>query len=125
MTQLRKMMLEELQRRNYSNGTIRHHLRAVEEFANHYGKSPDKLGLNELRSYQAYLLKERKLAVGTVVNHVAGLRFFFVRTLKRHKTSPPVKYIFCTPKLAAASRWGRNSAPAICSKRLFNGDDAV
>ena len=83
MTQLRKMMLEELQRRNYSNGTIRHHLRAVEEFANRYGKSPDKLGLNELRSYQAYLLQERKLAVGTVVNHVAGLRFFFVRTLKR------------------------------------------
>jgi site-specific recombinase XerD len=77
------MMLEELQRRNYSNGTIRHHLRAVEEFANRYGKSPDKLGLNELRSYQAYLLQERKLAVGTVVNHVAGLRFFFVRTLKR------------------------------------------
>jgi hypothetical protein len=29
--------------------------RAVEKFANHYGKSPDKLGLNELRSYQAYL----------------------------------------------------------------------
>jgi integrase/recombinase XerD len=83
VTQLRKMMLEELQRRNYSNGTIQHHLRAVEEFAKHYGKSPDKLGLSELRTYQAYLLQERKLAVGTVVNHVAGLRFFFVRTLKR------------------------------------------
>ena len=92
MTQLRKMMLEELQRRNYSNGTIRHHLRAVEEFANHYGKSPDKLGLNELRSYQAYLLKERKLAVGTVVNHVAGLRFFFVRTLKRHEFRDFIPY---------------------------------
>ena len=83
MTQLRKMMLEELQRRNYSKDTIRHHLRAVEEFANHYHKQPDQLGLAELRSYQAYLLNERKLAVGTVVNHVAALRFFFVRTLKR------------------------------------------
>jgi integrase/recombinase XerD len=83
VTQLRKMMLEELQRRNYSKDTIRHHLRAVEEFAKYYKKSPDKLGLNELRSYQAYLLNERKLAVGTVVNHVAALRFFFVRTLKR------------------------------------------
>jgi site-specific recombinase XerD len=86
------MMLEELQRRNYSDGTIRHHLRAVEEFANHYGKSPDRLGLNELRSYQAYLLKERKLAVGTVVNHVAGLRFFFVRTLKRHEFRDFIPY---------------------------------
>jgi integrase/recombinase XerD len=83
VTQLRKMMLEELQRRNYSNHTIRHHLRAVEEFANYYKKAPDKLGLNELRSYHAYLLRERNLAVGTVVNHVAALRFFFVRTLKR------------------------------------------
>jgi site-specific recombinase XerD len=32
-----------------------------------------------------YLLKERKLAPGSVVNHVAGLRFFFVKTLKRHE----------------------------------------
>jgi integrase/recombinase XerD len=83
VTQLRKMMLEELQRRNYSNDTIRHHLRAVEEFSRHFAMAPDKLGLNELRTYQAYLLKTRKLAVGTVVNHVAALRFFFVRTLKR------------------------------------------
>ena len=30
-------------------------------FAKHFGKSPDKLGLNELRTYQAYLLRERKL----------------------------------------------------------------
>src|SRR5947209_20069248 len=77
------MMLEELQRRNYSKDTIRQHLRAVEEFANYYVKSPDKLGVTELRTYQAYLLNERKLAVGSVVNHVAALRFFFVKTLKR------------------------------------------
>jgi integrase/recombinase XerD len=85
VTRLRKMMLEELQRRNYSDDTIRHHLRAVTEFAEHFGKPPDKLGLDELRSYQVYLLKERKLAPGSVVNHVAGLRFFFVKTLKRHQ----------------------------------------
>jgi integrase/recombinase XerD len=85
VTRLRKMMLEELQRRNYSDGTIRHHLRSVSEFAEHFGKQPDKLGLDELRSYQVYLLKERKLAPGSVVNHVAGLRFFFVKTLKRHE----------------------------------------
>jgi site-specific recombinase XerD len=78
-------MLEELQRRNYSDDTIRHHLRAVTEFAEHFGKSPDKLGLEELRRYQVYLLKERKLAPGSVVNHVAGLRFFFVKTLKRYE----------------------------------------
>ena len=34
MTRLRKMMLEELERRNYSEGTTRHYLRYVERFAN-------------------------------------------------------------------------------------------
>ncbi len=55
MTRLRKMMLEELQRRNYSAITTRNYLRVVTEFAKHFGKSPDKLGPNELRTYQAYL----------------------------------------------------------------------
>ena len=85
MTRLRKMMLEELQRRNYSTITTRNYLRVVTEFANYFGKPPDRLGLNELRTYQAYLLRERKLTPGSVVNQVAALRFFFVKTLKRHQ----------------------------------------
>ena len=84
MTHLRKMMLEELQRRNYSEITTRKYLQVVTDFARYFGKSPDKLGPNELRSYQAYLLKERKLTPGTAVNCVAALRFFFVKTLRRH-----------------------------------------
>jgi integrase/recombinase XerD len=83
VTRLRKMMLEELQRRNYSSITTRNYLRVVTEFAKYFGKPPDRLGLNELRTYQAYLLRERKLTPGTVVKQVAALRFFFVKTLKR------------------------------------------
>src|SRR5258707_15326397 len=79
------MMLEELQRRNYSTITTRNYLRVVADFAKYFGKSPDKLGPNELRTYQAYLLQDRKLTPGTVVNWVAALRFFFVKTLKRHQ----------------------------------------
>src|SRR5262252_4437339 len=78
-------MLEELERRNYSAGTIRRYLRFVERFAQHFGKSPDKLGPEHLRSYQAYLLQQRKLCPGTVENHVAALRFFYLRTLHRHE----------------------------------------
>ena len=85
MTHLRKMMLEELERRNYSPNTIRYYLGFVERFAQHFGKSPDKLGLEHVRSYQAYLLKQQKLSPGSVENHVAALRFFFVRTLHRHE----------------------------------------
>jgi site-specific recombinase XerD len=78
-------MLEELERRNYSQGTIRYYLRFVERFAKHFGKSPDKLGPDHLRSYQAYLLKERKLCPGSVEHHVSALRFFYLRTLHRHE----------------------------------------
>ena len=85
MTGLRKMMLEELQRRNYSEITTRKYLQYVTAFARHFGKSPDQLGPNELRSYQAYLLQERKVTPGTAVNCVAALRFFFIKTLKRHQ----------------------------------------
>ena len=92
MTQLRRMMLEELQRRNYSAETVRQYLRAVAQFAKHFGKRPDQLGPDELRSYQAYLLRERKLAVGSVVAQVAALRFFYVRTLKRHPFREDLPY---------------------------------
>src|SRR6476660_9698731 len=77
------MMLEELQRRNYSEITTRNYVQYVTAFARHFGKSPDQLGPNELRSYQAYLLQERKVTPGTAVNCVAALRFFFIKTLKR------------------------------------------
>jgi len=73
------------QRRNYSQITTRNYLRVVADFAKYFGKSPDKLGPNELRTYQAYLLRERKVTPGTAVNCVAALRFFFIKTLKRHQ----------------------------------------
>ena len=85
MTHLRKMLLEELERRNYSAGTIRYYVRFVERFAQHFGKSPDKLGLEHIRSYQSYLLKQRRLSPGSVEHHISALRFFFVHTLHRHE----------------------------------------
>jgi integrase/recombinase XerD len=84
VTQLRKKMLEELQRRNYAQSTAKQYIRIVREFANYYNKAPDQLGPDQIREYSAYLFRERKLDPGTVQQHVAGLRFFYVKTLKRH-----------------------------------------
>ena len=59
MTQLRQRMLEELQRRNYSAGTIRLYLRHVAEFAQHFHRSPDQLGAEDIRQYQLFLIREK------------------------------------------------------------------
>ena len=79
------MLLEELERRNYSAGTIRYYVRFVERFAQHFGKPPDKLGPDHVRSYQSYLLKQRRLSPGSVEHHISALRFFYVQTLHRHQ----------------------------------------
>ena len=83
MTVLRKRMLEELQRRNYSPETIRLYLFAVKDFAGYFGQRPDKLGPQHLCQYQLHLLNERKLAVGSVIARTSALRFFFIKVLRR------------------------------------------
>src|SRR5499427_9530171 len=83
MMYLRKRMLEELQRRNYSPATIRPYLYAVEDFARYFGKSPDKLSQEHLRQYQLHLINDRKLTVKTIVGRISALRFFFVKVLRR------------------------------------------
>ena len=83
MTRLRQRMLEDLQRRNYSPDTIRGYIRAVQQFAEYFGRSPEHLGAAELRRYQLYLLHEKKLALGTVENCISALRFLYKKTLKR------------------------------------------
>jgi integrase/recombinase XerD len=77
------MMLEELQRRNYAQSTVRGYLRIVQDFAQHFHQRPDQLGPDHLRQYQAHLFQDRKLNAGTVQQYVAALRFFFNKTLKR------------------------------------------
>ena len=83
MTHLRHAMLEELQRRNYATTTVHYYIQAVERFAKYFRTPPDQLNQSHLRTYQAYLLRERKLGPRTVKLHVSALRFFFVKTLKR------------------------------------------
>lgn len=83
MTRLRQRMLEELQRRNYSQETIRSYIGAVKQFAEYFSKSPEKLGAEEIRRYQLYLLNEKKHAPGTVEIRMSALRFLYKKVLKR------------------------------------------
>ena len=45
MTQLRKKVLEELKRRNYSEATARAYVGAIRKFAEYFHRSPDQLGI--------------------------------------------------------------------------------
>jgi len=83
MTHLRKMMLEELERRNYARTTIRVYIQTVEDFARYFKRPPDQLGPEHIREYQAFLFRERKLAPRTVTQRLAALRFFFIQTMKK------------------------------------------
>jgi site-specific recombinase XerD len=76
-------MLDELQRRNYAPITIKHYLKIIDEFAGYFDRPLEKLGPNHIRTYQAHLFRDRKLSSRTVRQHVAALRFLFVKTLKR------------------------------------------
>lgn len=92
MTHLRKLMLEELQRRNYSETTVTTYVKVVAAFAKYFNRPPDQLGPEEIRTYQVYLINEKKLNPKTVRLHTAALRFFFCKTLRRHYPLEEVPY---------------------------------
>jgi len=83
VTHLRKMMLDELQRRNYAQSTVDAYVSALREFANYFHQPPDQLGPEHVRQFQLHLLRDRKLAANTVKQRMAAVQFFFARTLKR------------------------------------------
>jgi Phage integrase, N-terminal SAM-like domain len=62
MTQLRKKMLEELERRNYAHRTAKTYIRIVHDFAEHFHQPPDKLGPEKIRQYRAFLFQSKKLS---------------------------------------------------------------
>src|SRR4029077_17105861 len=92
MTHLRKMMLEELERRNYAQTTIDCYLRAVAEFSLHFHRPPNQLGPEHIRQCQAHLFGRQKLAPSTVTQHLAALRFFCIKTLRRRSSIADTPY---------------------------------
>src|SRR5579863_6041556 len=74
MTPLRKRMFDELQFRNYADFTIERYLDAVQKFAEYFGKSPQRLGAEQVRKFLLHLVQERKVAPSTPVLFMTGVR---------------------------------------------------
>ena len=84
MNQLRQLMLEELERRNFAATTIRTYLHGVAHFSRYFRRPPDRLGPEDIRKYQAMLFSKLKYSPNTVILRLASLRFFYIHVLKRN-----------------------------------------
>src|SRR5271154_1408219 len=81
MTNLRMKMMQDLQIRNYSPRTIETYIEHIARFARHFGKSPEALGIDDIRSYQVLLVVERKRSVSLLKQFVCAARFLYTVTL--------------------------------------------
>ena len=81
MTSLRQRMLEDMQIRNLSPLTQRAYVDHASRFARHFGRSPARLGPDEIRQYLVYLTTEKQLAPSSIIITVAALRFLYRVTL--------------------------------------------
>jgi integrase/recombinase XerD len=83
MSLLRQKMLEDMRIRNMSVRTQKCYVCQLNKFAAHFNKSPEELGLQEIRQYQLYLVD--KGTSWTVFNQtVAALRFLYLKTLQKN-----------------------------------------
>lgn len=83
MTALRKKMMEDMVLRGLKETTQEAYLRAVQQLAEYYHKSPEQVSGEELRQYLLYLRQEKKAARGTCLIAIYGLKFFYKYTLQK------------------------------------------
>jgi len=88
---LRQRMIEDLTIRNLSLETQRSYVHHVSKFSRFFGRSPDQLGYEEVRAYQAHLVG-RRVSWGALNQTVCALRFFYGVTLGRTDLPERIAY---------------------------------
>ena len=83
MTPLRQRMLEDLQIRGRAVNTQRSYIEKIKHFAEHFGKSPERLGPEEIRAYQVYLVNFKRDSRSQLAQFAAAARFLYGVTLQR------------------------------------------
>lgn len=79
---LRRRMLEDMTVRNLSPATQQSYVYAVAKFSRHFGRSPDRLGPEDVRGYQLHLIAQQR-SWSHINQIVSALRFFYGVTLGR------------------------------------------
>lgn len=65
MSLLRRRMIEDMTVRNLSPATQRSYVHAVQKFGRYFGRSPDRLDLENVRAFQVHLESAGKPAFGS------------------------------------------------------------
>lgn len=81
MSPLRQRMIRELQLQRKASQTIEAYVTAVRQLAQHYHRSPEQISHDEVRDYFHFLITDRKLAVSSLNQKLAGIRFLYRRVL--------------------------------------------
>lgn len=98
MSPLRRRMIEDMTIRNLSPATQRSYLHAVTKFSRYFGRSPDRLGLEDVRAYQVHLVSIG-LSWPALNQTVCALRFFFGVTLGHDEIPERIAYARTPSKL--------------------------
>src|ERR1700730_9508837 len=122
---LRQRMIDDMTVRNFAPNTITGYLKQVSYFAQHCGRSPERLGPEEIRSYQIYLAKERKVAVSSRTVAASALRFLYAVTLKQDRgieMIPPPKAEHRLPVILSPEEVRRllQAAPSFSYYMIFS-----
>jgi len=80
MSPPRRRMIEYMTIRNLSPATQQSYLYAVSKFSRHFGRSPDRLGVEDVRAYLVHLAS-KGFAWSSLNQTVCALRFFYGVTL--------------------------------------------
>src|ERR1700740_1202328 len=80
---LRQRMIDDMTVRNLAPNTITAYLKQVRYFSQHFGRSPARLGPEEIRRYQIYLANEKGASVSSRTVAVSALRFLYAVTFKQ------------------------------------------
>ena len=91
MSPLRRRMIEDMTVRNLSPATQRSYVHAVAKFSRYFGRSPDHLGLEDVRAFQVHLVSNG-VSWAALNQTVCALRFFFGVTLGHAEIPERIPY---------------------------------
>jgi len=88
---LRQRMIDDMKMRNMSPNTQNIYISAVARFSAYHRRSPDKLGLEDIRNYHLHLVS-RNLKPTTINPIMGALRFFYGKTLGQKDIVDEIPY---------------------------------